>query len=720
VKLIKAEITIPTLVIVIDVITQFFSLTSAFSYEYALLNALLLWFAVSALVFGYCKNRRKDECGFYSVAAGIPISLIAVVMAPIVISFIFNAGGSCPFFFGLKYFFWISFLAAFYSYLFTLSILKGFFRFRFGIFLFTTFIFIAVPFIEIYSYPQIYSYSVIWGYFPGTMYDELIRISNDLIYYRLILLFLFVVIYLGVSKKLTAKAFLIGFLLYLFFAVYVKPLNNFDTNKTVIKNTSKVEVNSPNFNIYFFYDVSKTDAKYSALEHEYLRDEILGVTGLSGTERVTSYIYKSSKQKAKLFGSAAADVSKPWQSAVFTEKRSSPSTLKHELVHAYSASIGTGLTKLAACFNPALIEGFAAAVQDDYLNRPIDEAAAAVYREGRKVNLQKMFSGFDFFESSPAFGYLFAGAFVKYLIQHFGMDKFSGFYSSGNFQKSYGISFAEAEKSFYNYLQSLKVSEDKELVNYLLGSKSIFRRSCRHYVAEQMNVAESLMNSGKNKKAEVIFENLYLRFQKPQAFFGLVNSLLESGNEKSALKMIEDNFQKFQKSAYKLKFFLLATQVNILTDNFQKARKLLMRLNDDAPFYYYKEVSTLLINLLKTSTNEAKLYLKSNGKNKKKILLSLFSETGKEIFLRTALRYVTEKDLEKVLSNVQPTKLEWRTDFDLSNYFIKRLDFERAKYYSNLIGNNYPAKAAFLVNNLKSKIAWFSENKKLLKKVEIL
>jgi len=716
VKLLKAKITIPTLLIVFDVIAQFFPLTSTFSYEYALLNALLLWFAVSALLFDYCKGRRKDECGF----AGIPISLIAVVIAPVVVSFIFNASGSCPFFFGIKYYFWISFFTACYSYLFTLSIFKGFFRFRAGIFFSVSLIFIALPFIEIYSYPQIFSYSVIWGYFPGTLYDELIRITSDLIYYRLILLFLFAVIYFGVSKKLTAKSFLFGFLLYLFFAVYVKPLNNFDINKTVIENVTKLEVNSPNFKIHFFYDVSKTDAIYTAFEHEYLRSEILGVTGLSGTEKVTSYIYKSSKQKGKLFGSAAADISKPWQSAIFTEKSTSSSTLKHELVHAYSASIGTGITRLAADFKPALIEGFAAAVQDDYLNRPVNEVAAAVYKEGKKINLQRMFSGFDFFKSSPAFGYLFAGAFVKYLIQHFGMDKFSHYYSTGNFLKSYGVSFDVAEKSFYDYLQSLNVNEEKELVNYLLGSKSIFNRSCRHYVAEKMEDAEGLLNSGRNEKARVIFENLFLRFKKPEAFFGLVRSLLESGNEKSALKMIEKNFPEFEKSAFKLKFLLIAVQVNILTDNFHKARELLKQLNDDAPFYYYKEVSTLLINLLKDSTNEAKLYLKSNGNNKRKILLSLFSEKGKEIFLRTALRYATEHDLDIVLNKVDATDFEWRTNVDLSNYFIKHLNFERAKYYINLIRNKYPAEAGYIVNQLKNKIIWFSENKKLLNKIEIL
>jgi len=579
---------------------------------------------------------------------------------------------------------------------------------------------IALPFIEIYSYPQIFSYSVIWGYFPGTLYDELIRITSDLIYYRLILLFLFAVIYFGVSKKLTAKSFLFGFLLYLFFAVYVKPLNNFDINKTVIENVTKLEVNSPNFEIHFFYDASKTNAIYTAFEHEYLRSEILGVTGLSGTEKVTSYIYKSSKQKGKLFGSAAADISKPWQSAIFTEKSTSSSTLKHELVHAYSASIGTGITRLAADFKPALIEGFAAAVQDDYLNRPVNEVAAAVYKEGKKINLQRMFSGFDFFKSSRAFGYLFAGAFVKYLIQHFGMDKFSHYYSTGNFLKSYGVSFDVAEKSFYDYLQSLNVNEEKELVNYLLGSKSIFNRSCRHYVAEKMEDAEGLLNSGRNEKARVIFENLFLRFKKPEAFFGLVRSLLESGNEKSALKMIEKNFPEFEKSAFKLKFLLIAVQVNILTDNFHKARELLKRLNDDAPFYYYKEVSTLLINLLKDSTNEAKLYLKSNGNNKRKILLSLFSEKGKEIFLRTALRYATEHDLDIVLNKVDATDFEWRTNVDLSNYFIKHLNFERAKYYINLIRNKYPAEAGYIVNQLKNKIIWFSENKKLLNKIEIL
>ena len=719
-KLLKAEITIPFFLIGVDILAQFFPLTSDFSYEYALLNAFVLWFFVAALLFAKCKRRRKDECGLYNVAVTIPYSLSAIIIAPIIVSYIFNAGSICPFIFGLKYFFWISFLTALYSYLFTLSIIKGFYRFRVGIFLLVSLIFVAVPFIEIYLYPQIFSYSVIWGYFPGTLYDELIRISSDIIYYRLILLFLFAVIYLGVSKKLTPKSFLLGFALYLFFVVYVKPLNNFDTNKTVIKKATKHELNSPDFKIYFFYDVNKTDAIYTALKHEYLRATIINNIGLNTTEKVTSFIYKSPKQKALLFGSAAADVSKPWQNSVFTEKNTTSSTLKHELAHAYSASFGTGLTKLAANFNPALIEGFAAAVQDDYLNRPIDEVAAIVYKEGRHINLQQMFSGFNFFKSSPAFGYLFAGAFVKYLIQNFGMEKFSSFYSDGNFQKSFGISLEAAEKNFYDYLRSLKVSRQKEIVNLLLGSKSVFQRSCRHYVAEKMDEAESLMKVGKNKQAIVIYENLYFSFNKPEAFFGMVNSLLELGRERSALKKIEENYPKFKTSSFKLRFLLLAAQVYILNDRFQKAEMLLRQLNNDSPFYYYKNISALLINLMKSSNEEAKLYLKSNVNGKRKILLSLFSETEKDIFLRSALRYVDESNLEKALSNVNETRLTWLTDFDLSNYFIKHLDFKRAKYYSDLIGNKYPEESTRIVEKLRNEIAWILRNKKLLNKIEIL
>ena len=718
-KLSKSGLFILSALAASDLALQFFPFTSEFGYEFAFVNSILLWFAGGFAAFGFCKRIRRDECGLVNFIYAKPFFLALLVVTPVIISFAFNCCGSCPFGFGVKYYIFFSFFSFLYSIIFSLTLIKTGVKWKTLIFFLFTFLLILIPLIEIYSYPQIYSYSVLLGYFPGTIYDKFIPVTEKLILYRFIILVLFSLVYYLSYKTYHAKSLIYGSALFLFWVALLKPPLGFDTNSTRVKNETMVSSQTAGVRLRFFYSAGKKEVVFKTMEQKYLLGKITDVTKLKISSPINSYIYSDAKQKARLFGSAAADVSKPWQRAIFIERNTSPSTIKHELAHTVSAEFGVGPAKLAADFNPALIEGFAVAVENNILNIPVKSAAALVYRHGVNINLERLFSGVSFFDSSPAFGYLFAGAFVQYLINEYGFAKFEKFYASDDFAGVYGERFKSVETKFKESLDSVRVKPNPQIYRILFGSKSVFKRRCRHYVAARINFAENKFKDKEFHKAEKTYYDLFERFQTPEAIFGLVNTLLEENKKKEALSLLDSVKIKFEKSSFELRFLLLFAQVNILNGKYDEAEKVLTELKQASPFFYYREMTALFKALIGQGGKYAVKYLESNGRGKFILLKKLYLKTDDEVFLRGLIPYAEENRLKTLLAKGK-NNFDSETNYLLAKYFLRKIDFDDAKYYSDKININDSTIGAYSVLNLKSKVEWFYKNRNLANKIKIL
>ncbi len=717
-KLSESGLIILSALAVADLALQLFPLTSEFGYEFALVNSLLLWFAGGFSVISFCRRKRSDECGLYNFISSEPVYLSLLLITPAIVSFAFNCCGACPFAFGIKYYFFYSVFSFFYSVLFILALGKAGIKRKTFFFISVTLLLLVIPLMEIYFYPQIYSYSVLLGYFPGTIYDEFVPVTEKIILYRLSILVIFSVVYYLAYKTYRIKSLIYGGGIFIIFVILLKPSLGFDTNATRVKSNTVVSSQTEKIILRFFYPADKNEVIFKTMEERYLLTEIEKITKLKISLPINSYIYSGSKQKARLFGSAAADVSKPWQHTVFIERNTASSTIKHELAHAVSAEFGVGPAKLAADFNPALIEGFAAAVEDNILNLPIKSAAALVYRHGVNINLEKLFSGVSFFDSSPAFGYLFAGAFVQYLINEYGFTKFKKYYSTDNFAEVYGRKFKSVEDGFKESLDSVRVKPASQIYRILFGSKSVFKRRCRHYVAARINFAENKFKDKEFNVTEKTYYDLLERFQTPEALFGLVNTLLEENKKEEALSLLDSVKIKFEKSSFELRFLLLFAQVNILNAKYNEAEKVLTELEQESPFFYYRGVSALFKALIRQGGKYAVKYLESNGREKFFLLKKLYLKTNDEVFLRGLIPYAEENRL-KSLSAKGKNNFDSKTNYLLAKYFLRKIDFDNAKYYSDKININDSTIGAYAVLNLKSKVEWFYKNRNLANKIKI-
>ena len=174
------------------------------------------------------------------------------------------------------------------------------------------------------------------------------------------------------------------------------------------------------------------------------------------------YLFDNRIQKKELFGAGNADVAKPWQNAIYISADSWDRTLKHELVHVFSAEFGTGLFKLASGFNPALIEGIAEAIEGTSDEISIKDFTYLAFSNNHKIDIESLFSGLNFFKSNSSLAYTFSGAFIKFLINKYGIEKVKLFYGNGDFRSVFKSDLNPKIKHLKNIFQLLQNLEIKQ------------------------------------------------------------------------------------------------------------------------------------------------------------------------------------------------------------------------------------------------------------------
>ncbi|WP_035290974.1 hypothetical protein [Clostridium sp. KNHs214] len=95
-----------------------------------------------------------------------------------------------------------------------------------------------------------------------------------------------------------------------------------------------------------------------------------------------------------------------------------------------------------------------------------NEAWVKYYIDNNKLpDICHMMDDNNFFEYSCEFTYPLAGAFIQYLINTYGIERFKKLYKNleedafGPFNKFYGINLGDIEKEFIDYISHMKINE---------------------------------------------------------------------------------------------------------------------------------------------------------------------------------------------------------------------------------------------------------------------
>ncbi|NNG26790.1 MAG: hypothetical protein HKM87_04645, partial [Ignavibacteriaceae bacterium] len=582
---------------------------------------------------------------------------------------------------------------------------------------------LSITFFELYYNPQVFFFNPIYGYFPGTIYDEGLSVSSKLFLYRCINIIFFGYILLFLRRQLKEKKrsnkktiFVILFLSGVFY--YFSPSLGFSTTYGRLNSELPVTLKTKNFIIHTDRAVPQEELKLIALNQEFYLQQLERFFEVKQKEKIHSFIFRNNNQKKNVFGSGNADVAKPWLNNIYLSIDSWEHTLKHELAHCVSAEFGSGIFKVAAGFNPALIEGIAEAADNSYDDNEIHFMAALAYNNNYKVNISSILTGLNFFSNTSSLGYIYSGSFIRYLINNYGIPKIKQYYTTNDFENTYGIQLEEILKNYYAFLDGFKLEDSEDKAHYYFGRRTIFSKVCPRYVSDRLQDGWEMFNGSNISGARSTFKEILDKSDNYSALIGLAFCFEKIDSLNSAINVISDKISLFEKTSYKYNLMLKLADLKAKSDKLNEAKALYFEIADKNPNSRLKYITDLRIKLSKEPENLVN-YLTGSDYDKYFILGKLNS--GKYYYYSFPVLINLSESLQENY-NIFLDQFQKRIivndynssygTFLLSKYMMKNFDFLLARKmaglsmrftkdanYLNILEENYKKTEWFYANS---------------------
>jgi hypothetical protein len=711
------------IIILINLYLLTLPLTNVFGYEFSAVNALLLSFLSGLYIISFLKSTAGEKKQINN--SNLIARFAPILFSPFAISLIKSIIlGFCSFWDGLSFYLVITSPAIIIGGALGSVIFFGVRKFRVLSFIVLYVFILFISVLEIYYNPQIYLYNPLFGYFPGTIYDEGLSVDLRLILYRIfnLIYFLPILFLLLKWKNQSTPKFIIRFFftaiitIATIFCFFLSPWLGFTTTGSGLKSHLSSYVESKHFLIHADSRIEKKDLQLIVLNQEYYYLQLSDFFAEEPDTKISSYIFFENKQKKDLFGSANADVSKPWLNSIYISYDSWEGTLKHEIAHCFTAAFGSGVFKLAAGFNPALIEGVAEAADGFYDENGIHYLASLAHKNDYRLDLNSLFGSFSFFSSASSLSYIYSGSLIKYLITEYGIEKVKEYYGTNDFEKSFETKFITVAQNYEEFLDTLNSEATKESANYYFGRKPLISKVCPRFISSRLGKAWEYYSLKEDEKANDIFEEILSKSKNYSAVVGLSKIYEDRDSIDTAISLLRNSINTYSgtSSEYDLKFRL--AELYAKNSEPEKAKELYQFLSNTKPSRRIELLANTRISLLMNGA--IKSYVKGSDYDKYTILRELNSKyyDYSSIPLMIDLSISLEEDYRLFLLNFKDNlevkdELSSYTAFKISEYMLKNSDYFNARKMASLAlrykGNS---NLVCLVNEHYKKIEWFIKN----------
>ena len=708
---------------IFDLLLTFFPLTKTLGYEFSIVNGILLFIigGLQIIIF-----QRKDfVIDILILLLKNKWFILISILIPFLIGFLSSVFNSnCPLKGGIFFYLVIPIFSFFFG-----GVLGNFCtalsrKYSFIYFIIISLGLIIVPLTEFFFYPQIYFYNPIFGYFPGTIYDEALTVDKILIAYRIFNLAFFILLFYStgiiIRSSKVKKVLIVLILTTISFSFsLLKPELSFATDKNRIAKELNSTITSKNFRIHL-PDSLQNDKQnqYLALLHEYYLNLIKIDLNSSFPKIIDSYLFPGKEIKRELLGSGNADIAKPWLNHIYLNYYNYGVTLKHELVHVLAGEFGSTLLRVSAGFNPAMIEGLAMSIENNYDNHPVHYMAKLAFEAGYQYPIEKLFDGFNFFTQTSSISYIYAGSFIKYLEDKFGISKIKYLYETNDFQKIYGKNLKELSKAYKIFLENYPIRFNKNQAQLYFGGVSIFKKYCPRMAASDVNKAWVLYKKKKYSEALNLFKNVYGYSNSYQSLFGLVSSYSADKKFSLAAGYLNDQIVNFKTSQYYFNLELILGDLFIKTDQPVKAMLMYDSLLVQNPHINFTSEIMIRKAILEQGVDSLKKYFNYNREQKFRKLLSLNVKEIKYFSIPSLINFstVSNSDLDNLInglkSNIKVSDFfSGYAALEISKYALRNLDYETAQYFAvkSLDFKKDEYSNHMLVDNLRM-VNWFKNN----------
>ncbi len=382
-----------------------------------------------------------------------------------------------------------------------------------------------------YAAPPIFAYDPFAGYFPGTLYDEQLRLGSAFWWSRvyqacIAALALALMAYLRDSPRrrvhlgvaLAAAVAACG--------LYAASGRlGFIVSSSDIAEALGGRRETEHFVIH--YPRGKVlDPLIDAIaaEHEFRLAQVTRRLGAAPKQKIHSFYFLSADDKARWMGARNTYIAKPWRHEIYIQHEDFPhATLRHEIAHVVAGEFGDPLFHVSvawlgwppARFNVGLIEGVAVAADwpAGSGGRLTPHQSVRAMKELDLLPPVRALLAPGFFGFSPAQSYTTAGSFVYFLLSHYGAERVQRLYRSGGqpdeFAAVFGKPLAQLEAEWHaEVMQSPLAPEDLEIARERYRHRAIFARPCPHAVAERLEQAERQLAQGQARTAVLTLQRV--------------------------------------------------------------------------------------------------------------------------------------------------------------------------------------------------------------------
>ncbi|HEX2867491.1 MAG TPA: hypothetical protein VHO03_10640 [Ignavibacteriales bacterium] len=621
-----------TLLLLCNVVLLNLPLTNILGYEYSAINGILITLLGGIYTLSFLKKNSSEKETWALLKELfqnlLPLAVLPLLMGLAASLFVRN----CSLTEGVLYYLVLSVPSLIVGA--CLAITGFLISSRFSYLLFTVAFLLALflPLLYIYFNPQIYFFNPVIGYFPGTIYDEAVEIDFKLISYRLLnILYFASSAYFALriirQSKFAPKAiFLAALLAAAVIFILLGDTLGYSTSRSRMVSELGGHVSTEHFEIYYDSRIARKDIESIILHNEYYYEVVSTALKVSPSEKLTTFLFFDSKEKKKLLGSANADVAKPWRYELYINYGNYEQTLQHEIVHLLSKEFGVTPFKISAGFNPSLLEGLAVAMEDNFGEHTVHYMASLAYNNGFRFPIERLFQGLNFFGELSSLSYVYAGSFIKFLIENYGVEKLKEVYRGGDFSTAYGKPLGALVGEYYSFIASYKPLGSPDEAIYYYGRKPIFKKVCARFLAENIDRAWNLYNSGKYQDSEVLFRRLLNYSESYQALLGYVTSLRKTDKTHEALKVLRENLDKYTKTSYYYNLELLTADLSALNKNYLAADSIYRRISLQRVSREFDYLSQIRMELVR-DTSLIRKYLKGSDFDKYTILKAMNSDS---------------------------------------------------------------------------------------------
>jgi tetratricopeptide (TPR) repeat protein len=410
-----------------------------------------------------------------------------------------------------------------------------------------------------YVTPTVYVFGAFAGYFPGAIYDDLVRIPGRYMTYRaaiLIATLALVVLFdaawepstrsLAFRRRMPARfgTVLAGVAaLAIVLVAYWNGdgLGHWVTEASLIERLGKTEMGA-HCVVHMPRETKPEDAARLLSDCDFHVERIRGLSGMQSKEPVVAYVFRNQHEKKELIGVGRTLVAKPWRREIYVQMDRWPHpVLGHEVVHAVLGEAGRGPFAVAATLaglipNPGIVEGAAVALAWDIRDDLDPDQWSKIMRDRNELPRAKALMSVKFSGLPARRAYMASGSLIRFLIASRGMDAFVAAYGDGRIAE-----LDELEADWHAYLDTVDVSEhERGVAEVALARSSIFTSVCPHALAKlRADLSGDAAARDDARMLQTCRAILDIDQGEARARAALIGALARSGERESALAELD-------------------------------------------------------------------------------------------------------------------------------------------------------------------------------------